>query len=130
MSAVIELTPTRVKQLYEECLQKSEDVDDPIFVDSVSGELVKFNLEALMGRRSEISGMLDQLTEELLLINGGEVLDKACYMRNRKRWVSATNRLAISQLIDMGRGIGRVMYMSPREDWGDPPYLNPVVGIC
>lgn len=117
----MDLRAQNVKRVYEACLLQDHE-DGAEFVTAECYATAHFHGARLRDSRQDIADMLAELPDRFRTYEGAEFF-AASENRAGWRWVG-TDEVAhweIEMLVLLGRAIGAVEYIIPREDWTDFP---------
>ena len=116
----------RVEELFMDCLFKDgEEIVSPITTEGIVTN-TGFHPARLKSHEEEIVSMLKELPDNFHESRGGGwSFLNACMDRNGKQWTGLHQRM--EQLFLLGIGIGKVVFLMPREMWsvfpGGMPYV-------
>lgn len=114
------LNSDRVEKVLLACLHDDgEDTSNAVIVEGIVGPF-GFRLDRLEENRPTIKEMLAELPDEFMASGGGGwSFLNACDDRHGEQWTGMHR--AMDQLFCLGRGIGVVDEVLPREMWGALP---------
>ena len=126
MNKQIVLTAEQVNAIFMDSLfREGEDTSNHIKAEGIINS-VGFHPERLQYHKIEIEAMLDELPENFKKSGGGGwSFLNACNDKHGNQWTGLHQHM--EQLFQLGIGIGKVKYLTPRDMWsvlpGGMPYI-------
>lgn len=122
----MKLTAQNVREIFDFCSFKSDSNPELLWVIEGINLNARLHQNALSLKREEIESMLYELPDSLKKsIGGGMSFLNMCQNSKGEQWCDLHETM--DQLVCLGKGIGKLRFLMPREMWdvlpGGMPYI-------